>query len=251
MKSCRALTLLELLATVAVLAILGALITPAVGAMRLSLWRGVSAHSLQQLAAAGAAYRADNAGEFWRYREDDPEGTKWWFGYESLASQRSGEGNRWLDAAQGPLGPYGVNPAAVQSDPAFLHARPRHKPKYKEGSFGYGYNALLGGGAMGRKRPPTQWQFERPTEVVVFATCAQINTFQAPASPKNPMLEEFFLIDDREVTVHFRYGGKALAAMLDGSLRELDPDPSTIDPRMPRAQVGRFAPVGSRRYLGE
>jgi prepilin-type N-terminal cleavage/methylation domain-containing protein len=251
MKSRRGLTLLEVLSTVAVLAILAALITPAVSAMRLSMWRGVSVNSLQQLAAAGAAYRADHGGQFWRYREDNRAGTKWWFGFESIASQRAGEGNRWLDPANGPLGPYGIDPGSVQSDPAFLHVKPRHKPKYKDGSFGYGYNATLGGGAMGRGRLATQWQFEQPAQVVVFATCAQVNTFQPPASAENPLLEEFFLIDEKEITVHFRYGGKALAAMLDGSLREIEPDASTIDGRMPQALVGRFAPVGSRRFLGE
>ena len=65
------------------------------------------------------------------------------------------------------------------------------------------------------------------------------------------MLEEFYLINDRETTVHFRFNDHALAAMVDGSVRELPMDPSTRDSQMPKANVGRFAPVGSRLYLAE
>ncbi len=45
--------------------------------------------------------------------------------------------------------------------------------------------------------------------------------------------------------------GKALAAMMDGSVRELPMDPATLDRRMPDAQIGRFAPTGSTLYLAE
>jgi hypothetical protein len=83
----------------------------------------------------------------------------------------------------------------------------------------------------------------------MFATCAQINTFQPPATEARPMIEEFYLVDSLNTTVHFRYGGKALAVMLDGSVRELAMDPSTLDARMPDAQIGRFAPIGETRYL--
>lgn len=36
-----------------------------------------------------------------------------------------------------------------------------------------------------------------------IATSAQVNTFQEQASANNPMIEEFYGIDDRETTVHF------------------------------------------------
>ena len=65
------------------------------------------------------------------------------------------------------------------------------------------------------------------------------------------MIEEFYLIDERETTVHFRFGGQALAAMMDGSVRALPMDPSTLDRRMPEVQIGRFAPAGDRLYLAE
>ena len=64
---------------------------------------------------------------------------------------------------------------------------------------------------MGRAARPRLSSFSRPSHIVMFATCAAVNTFQAPATIGYPMLEEFYLIDSAETTVHFRYGGKALA----------------------------------------
>jgi len=246
-----AFTLTELIVAIAIIGVLMALLLPVLSSIQSSMWRGVCAHSLQQLSAAGAIYRTEHDGQFWRYREDRKEGTDWWFGFEPIASRLQPEGSRFLELSRGPLGPYVVAAGGVKTDPAFLKFQPRHKPKYKNGNFGYGYNAVLGGGALGRGTLARQSQFSRPAEIVVFATCAQVNTFQPPASGRNPMIEEFYLINERERTVHFRFGGKALAAMLDGSVRELPMDPTTLDPRLPEAQIGRFAPAGSKRYLGE
>ena len=102
---------------------------------------------------------------------------------------------------------------------------------------------------MGLGEPSSYWSLANPSKIVVFATSAQINTFQRPASPRNPMLEEFYLLDDREITVHFRHNGQAMVAFADGSVGFLPIDESTRDPRAPQANVGRFAPVGSSKYL--
>lgn len=251
MKTLRAFTLLELLVVMGIVALIAALLLPAVQSMRESSWRAVSTHSLQQLGMAGAVYRNEHDGEFWRYREDSKEGVTWWFGYESRSQASRPEGERELDVSRGPLGPYVIASGGVHTDPAFLREKSRHKPKFKNGNYGYGYNGLLGGGALGRGALPRAQRFERPAQIVVFATCAQVNTFQPPASEDRPMIEEFYLLDQREKTVHFRYGGKALASMLDGSIRAIPMDKGTLDDRMPSAQIGRFAPVGSRLYLWE
>jgi prepilin-type N-terminal cleavage/methylation domain-containing protein len=244
-----AFTLLELLVVASITAILLAIALPLFQNARESGWRAVSTHTLMQLGAAGATYRADHDGEFWRYRERQPDGVAWWFGFEGKDSMRQAEGERMLDLARGPLGPYVIASGGVQADPAFLHEPDRHKPKYKNGNYGYGYNVLLGGGTLGTAAVPRASAFDHPAKLVVFATCAQVNTFQAPASGKHPMIEEFYLIDQKEVTVHFRFGGKALASMLDGSVQELPMDRTTLDRRMPEAQIGRFAPAGSTLYL--
>ena len=99
-------TLIELLVVICIVAVLVALAFPVFQKVRLSSWRAASTHTLQQLNAAGASYRADHDGEFWRYREFLPDGSAWWFGFESSSNAGGGEGNRKLDQARGPLVPY-------------------------------------------------------------------------------------------------------------------------------------------------
>lgn len=251
MKRRLAFTLLELLVVLAIIAILAGISLPVYQRAKLSAWRAVSAHTLTQLGVGGAAYRVDHDGQFWPYKHVEADGTTWWFGFESFASAGSGEGNRVLDLTRGPLGPYAIASGGVKSDPAFMAANSRFKPKYANGTYGYGYNTLLGGGSLGTGKLALATQYDHQDNIVVFATCAQVNTFQSPATPSNPMIEEFFLIDSTQVTVHFRFGKKALACMMDGSVRELPMDLSTRDARMPAANIGRFAPVGSTLYLAE
>ena len=38
-------------------------------------------------------------------------------------------------------------------------------------------------------------EFKRPTETTLFADAAQVNDFQSPASPANPMLEEWYYVE--------------------------------------------------------
>lgn len=251
MKRCAAFTLAELLVVVVIISILASIALPVYQRARLSAWRAVSAHTLSQLGVGGAAYRADNDGQFWPYKHLEADGVTWWFGFESFASTRSAEGQRVLDLSRGPLGPYVIASGGVKSDPAFMAYSSRFKPKYANGTYGYGYNTLLGGGALGAGTLARATQFDHPGDIAVFATCAQVNTFQAPATAKNPMIEEFFLFDNTQTTVHFRFGKRALACMMDGGVRELPMDPSTKDQRMPSANIGRFAPVGSKLYLAE
>jgi hypothetical protein len=246
------MTLVELLVVFVIIVILALMVAPQVSKMQEVSWKAVSAHTLRSLSAAGAAYRAEHDGEFWKYREDSRDGVQWWFGFEPVYSLGRKEGDRIIDFAKGPLGQYAIaSGGRIASDPAFLASKPRHKPKFKDGNYGYGYNSLLGGGPLGRQRLARGQSFERPGQIVVFATCAQVNDFQRPASKRRPMLEEFYLINDRERTVHFRFNGNALCAMVDGSIRELPMDPSTRDHRMPNANIGRFAPIGDRLHLGE
>ena len=85
----------------------------------------------------------------------------------------------------------------------------------------------------------------------MFGTCAQVNTFQAPATVSNAMIGEFYMINDQETTVHFRDGSKAMVVCLEGGMRELEMDPSTRDTKLPSANIEQFPPVGSKKYLAE
>ncbi len=245
-------TLIELLVVVAIVAVCAALSVPAIREVKAASSRTISLHSLRQLGLAGEGYLADHDRIFWKWITPADGGVQWWWGWESSASLSSGEGNREVDYARGPLGPYASASGGVRTDPAFQQFDARLKPKYRNGNFGYAYNTVLAfdqSPSRQKGNPRRATQAEHPSEVIVFATSAQVNTFQRPATVKHPMIEEFYMINDVETTIHFRHGGQALAAMLDGNIRALDPDPATIDRRMPEAKVGRLAPVGSWKYL--
>lgn len=243
-------SLVELLTAIAIAVVLGSLIFVVGRKAYAASSLAVSANNIRQLAAGGMAYLGDHQYTFWRYQErqtGSEKGVRWWFGFESAASVSKPEGQRDFDPSRGPLGEY--VPKSIRPDPSFALGGRAFKPKYRNGYIGIGYNTLLGGGFLGNKPLKKQTALENPAQVVVFFTSAQVNTFTRPASARNPMLEEFYGIDEKEVTAHFRHGGKALVSFANGSAEFLPIDESTRDRRAPQANIGRFAPVGSTRFL--
>jgi len=243
-------TLVELLAVIAIVLVLSVVSLGAGWKVYEFSSLAVSANNIRQLAVGGVNYLADNNNVYWPYRSNDPAngvGVTWWFGFETIASYNRPEGQREFDAIKGPLG--GYVPKGFKPDPSFALGGNAFKPKFKNGYIGTGYNVLLGGGFLGAGTRAQHLQLSDLSKVVVFFTSAQVNTFQSPASAKNPMLEEFYGIDEKEVTVHFRNNGKAMVSFASGNAGFLDMDESTRDPRMPKANVGRFAPVGDTTYL--
>ncbi len=227
-------TLVELLVTVAIITMLAAVLLPAAKSVYASSTDATSAHCISQLNAAAQSYLAENSMTYWPYRVSTNGGTQWWFGFESAASLSSSEGNRWLNLNQGPLGPYIAASGGMARDPSFTRAGNVFKPKYGSTHFAYGYNMLLPG--------KSSLGFTHPGQVPVFATCAQVNTFQAPASAKKPMVEEFYYFNATEKTVHFRIGGNAMVGYADGSAGYLPMLAGTLDSRMPGANIGRLDP---------
>lgn len=230
------------------IALLAAIAIPVVNQSLANSSIAVSANNIRQLSVGTSSYLADNNYTFWKYKEAvaDP-GTIWWFGFETQASSYKAEGQREYDPLRGPLA--GYVPAGVRPDPSFTVTGKSFKPKYKSGYLGIGYNILLGGGWGGTGKLKKYWELSDPAKVVVFATSAQVNTFQRPASASNPMIEEFYAIDQSEKTVHFRHHGFAMVAYANGSAGLLPMDESTRDPLAPKANIGRFAAKGSKKYL--
>lgn len=230
--------------------VLGAVAVPAVWGAYKTSSLAVSANNIRQLAAGAAAYLGDNNYRFWPYRRtsqvNGAKGAVWWFGFESSKSMTKPEGERTIDMESGPLGPY--LPRSIAPDPSFRFAGKPFKPKYSHGYIGIGYNVVLAGanGWMPSGGPPLRyWDLKNPEKTVVFATAAQINSFQKPASAKNPMIEEFYGFDDDQKkipSVHFRHNGHAMVAYANGSAGLVPMEPSTIDARAPEANVGRLAP---------
>ncbi len=244
------LTLLESLIVCAAVAILAAVLIPAVIG---TVDRGAeakSASNLRQLALATIAYANEHGGSLFRYRENTPQGVRWYFGFETAHSMSQPEGSRVVDRDAGPLAPYIENAHWVTVCPGFLKYTGMRKPKYGDWvTGGYGVNVLITGGVMGAVAPARLSSISEASQIWLFGTCAQINTFQPPASAKNPMLEEFYFFDHRELTVHFRFsrGTRALFAHLDGSVRPYSP--VLLDTRRDGAHVGRATPVNSFLHL--
>jgi prepilin-type N-terminal cleavage/methylation domain-containing protein len=250
MPPSRAFSLVELMVSMAIVCVVGAIVFVAAKQAYASSSLAVSANNIRQLAAGGMAYLGDNNYTFWPYRTNDAAngaGATWWFGFESATSMSSPEGQRNFDPTKGPLANY--VPKGFRPDPSFALGGKAFKPKYRNGYIGLGYNTLLGGGFMGSGALKRQTALADPSQVVVFFTAAQVNTFQRPASARNPMLEEFYGIDAREVTAHFRHGGKAMVSFASGNAGFLAMDESTRDMRSPQANIGRFAPRGSTKFL--
>lgn len=241
MNGSRAFTLPELLASLVIGGILLTLCAPAALAVRRHTTLAVSCAGLRQISIAAQSYLAENQGRFFKSRENMTDGVQWWFGFESHAGPKA-EGRRILDKSRGPLGPYMADAAGTVPDFAFTSMGASFKPKFANGYFGFGVNTELTGGPTGQESSKIRQinQLTRPGRTALFATCAQINTFQAPASGKKPMIEDFYFFNltDCRNTVHFRHGKKAMVAFADGSLQEVPGDPSNFDGRLPQAAIG-------------
>ncbi|MEI6073420.1 MAG: type II secretion system protein [Verrucomicrobiae bacterium] len=245
-------TLIELLAVIAIVLVLSAVTAGAGRKVYESSSLAVSANNIRQMAAGGANYLAEHNYVFWPWCEYDfgTGDTVWWWGRETAASKASPEGSRDFDPSTGPLGAY--IPKGMRPDPSLSLGGSTFKPKFRNGYIGTGYNTLLGGGWYwngDQARLQNFWQLSAPSKVVVFFTSAQVNTFQSPASAKRPMIEEFYGVDASERTIHFRHNGKAMVSFASGNAGFLEMEESTRDKRMPKANVGRFAPVGNTAYL--
>ena len=234
----RAFTLVEVLAVVAIISVLAVLMADIAQKIRASGQRAMCANSLRQLGAATALYLADNGQRYFSYSQSRPDGKLWYFGLEPHGG--GAEGDRALDVTQGPLYPY-VFRSGVEVCPSFPYASALWKPKFKGASWGYGYNIYLS--------DKLAMMVRSPSTTIVFGDCAQVNNFQAPASAKHPMIEEFYMIEDKFKTIHFRHGGIANFLFADGHIEGLRNYPGTLDKKLPDAQIGRITPAGSMKYL--
>jgi prepilin-type processing-associated H-X9-DG protein len=220
----------------AMIAILAGLFAPALVRAQRSARQVRCASNLRQLGIAGQMYWDDNAGQAFRWRGAATNGGQiYWFGW----LQDGAEGERQFDPTPGALYPY-VRSGGVEVCPAFNYSHPQFKSKAIAAAYGYGYNFNLSAPA---DRPPVSLsKVTRPSELVFLADAAQVNTFQAPASPEHPMLEEFYYINTTEPTVHFRHQHRANAVFCDGHVSTQRPLPGSLDQRLPKEEVGQLAP---------
>jgi len=237
----RGFTLLELLVCVGIVAVLAVLSIAGIGQVKPVVESAYCANSLRQLGAATNLYLTDHSHRFFAYSQTEAAGKLWYFGFETWESIGSPEGQRMVDQTQSPLYPYVQSVGGVQICPAFPYGQAIWKPKYKGASWGYGFNTFLS--------QANTLNITNPSQVLLFGDCANVNTFQYPASLIHPMIEEFYMIDNIYQTIHFRHGGYANILFLDGHVQQFSMYPGTLVTYLPSANVGRITPVGSMQYL--
>ncbi len=236
-------TLIELLVVITIIGILAALALPALGSAKRSASQIQCLSQLKQLGLASHLYWDDHEQRFFPYlskRADD--GLVYWFGW----LQSGGEGKRRFDASQGALWPY-LQGRGVEQCPSFNYHDPRYKRKARGASYGYGYNLHLSRSgarlAQAQESMLLLSQVQDPSRIALYADAAQINDFQAPASPDNPMVEEFYYVNDggsAYANGHFRHGERANVQFIDGHAASLRAAPNSIDPRLPTMYLGRL-----------
>lgn len=243
----RGFTLVELLVTVGIIGILATLMF---GGFRIYTSLATRAHcsnNLRQLSTAVHLYSSDNNGEFPPYVRMNKDGSKEWFFGKEPYQPGVPEGKRDLDRRAGPLYPYLESVGGAEVCKGFNYDSALWKAKFKGASYGYGYNWALGGRSGGA--PMFIAQLQSTTSVILLADCGQVNTFQRPASPSKPMIEEFYIINEQYKTFHFRHAGRANVLFVDGHVEVMKPHPGTEDRRIKGELLGRITPVGSTKFL--
>ena len=242
----RAFTFIEMLIVICIIALLATMTMGGIQFAKQLAQRAKCSSNLRQLGSAVTLYCGDNNGYFPPYKKPDGNGgTMWYFGDETTPPGTA-EGNRNLDETTGPLYPYITEVGQIEVCPGFNYGSALWKPKFKGASYGYGYNWLLGGRTTGIPMHVTQ--ITQATHVILFADCAQVNTFQPPASGGHPMIEEFYIVDQTSYTYHFCHGGKCNVLFVDGHV-EIFPPYGRVDRRVASEMVGRITPPGSMDML--
>jgi prepilin-type N-terminal cleavage/methylation domain-containing protein/prepilin-type processing-associated H-X9-DG protein len=241
-----AFTLVELLVVIAIVSLLATLVIPSVG-RALDYARKVECISnLRSINTAFSMYLAENRGRFFPYREKVSGGTLWYWGYEP-SGHNSPEGERPIEKNRARLAPYFAS-ADDRAACANMPSGDDYKSKFDKPGYGYGINYYM---LEGNNDNIPFRSIAKPSDTITWSEAAQINTWQAPASAGNPMLEEWYYLDNKSnspATFHFRHDGTCNAAFADGRVGELEPE--ELDSRCD-GLVGRPEETPSRPRPGE
>jgi prepilin-type N-terminal cleavage/methylation domain-containing protein/prepilin-type processing-associated H-X9-DG protein len=239
-----AFTLLELLVVMAIIAILAAMLLPALTRARSSAQRADCTSNLRQLGIAAELYWDDNGENCFSYVFAPTNyGAIYWFGWIGPGP----EGQRAFDLSSGAIYPY-LHGSDVRLCPSLQYALKQFKLKADGVVFSYGYNFYL---SVAAGRPPINaLGLRQPAQTALFADAAQVNNFQAPASPSNPMLEEWYYVDletnyssaNNYPNGHFRHSRKANVVFCDGHVGPETFIAGSIDPKLPSQFVGQLRP---------
>jgi prepilin-type N-terminal cleavage/methylation domain-containing protein/prepilin-type processing-associated H-X9-DG protein len=248
-QNCRAFTLIELLVVIAIIAILAAMLLPVLTQGKLSAQRTECINNLRELGVAAELYWNDNRGNCFTYvfapayLPAPANGAIYWFGWIGPGAEEQ----RPYNLSYGAMYPY-LTGSDVRLCPSLGYALALFKLKATNMVFSYGYNFYL-------STPPGKPQINasklhQPAQTALFADAAQVNNFETPASPSNPMLEEWYYLDletnysspDNYPNGHFRHSRKANVIFCDGHVGLEAFVPGSIDRLLPSQLVGQLRP---------
>lgn len=232
-------TLIELLVIMAVIAIVAALLLPVLSKGKSSAQRAQCQNNLRQLGLAAQMYWSDNNGNSFHYSLGTTNaGMVYWFGWINTTLP---EGRRPFDLSLGSLYPY-LTGSDVRLCPSPVWSSPQFKLKGTNVIFSYGCNSYVFGGPGHTVINANK--IKAPTETAIFADAAQVNDFEKPASPSNPMFEEWYYLDENTSypNCHFRHSYKANVTFADGHVALESPVVGSIDRRLANLFIGRLRP---------
>ena len=220
-------TLIELMVVIGIVAVLLALIFPAVTAVKASAQRIYCANNLRHLYLANTMYADDHG----YYVAASPgmigSNNKRWHGSRP-------DRNKPFDDKNGPLAPY-LGQTGIRHCPSFRSARKSTESHaFESGCGGYGYNSLGAGSqtwelglckaAMEHGMTPSDIQ--KPGLTIMFADCA----FPQPYGSNPEYLVEYSFAEpfrwvfspgsssgfSPDPSIHFRHRGRANVVWCDG-----------------------------------
>jgi prepilin-type N-terminal cleavage/methylation domain-containing protein/prepilin-type processing-associated H-X9-DG protein len=246
--SAPAFTLIELLVVIAIIAILSALLLPTIGRSKNSAQRIQCASNLRQLSIGMQLYWNDNDSQCFTTRTVSTNGgIVHWCGWLDGTKP---EGQRPYDFSYGKLYPY-INASDVRLCPSLNSSVTQLKLKATNIIFfSYGYNGVALSPSNSSMPAVNISLIKNLSDIALFADAAQINDFQAPASHSNPMLEEWYYLDNPTNYPssnyyphgHFRHASRANVAFCDAHVGMEKFVPGSLDPKLPNQRVGRFRP---------
>ena len=226
-------TLIELLVVIAIIAILSAMLLPALTRAKAAAQRADCVSNVRQLGLGAQMYWGDNTGHSFHYAQTGNvnNGQLYWFGWIANGA----DGTRNFDLSLGALYPY-FNGAEVRLCPSPAWNSAQFKLKGTNVIFSYGCNSFVYGGPG--HAVTDEKNISHPATTALFADAAQVDPF----SGSNPKFQEWYYVDNNtpQPNGHFRHAQMANVTFADGHVDLEKPVAGSFDSRLPNQLIGQF-----------